>query len=73
MNLYKLRAIVDHVRRQGPLPRDQFGNVLRADDLLVWYELDGLLSDGERFVVKQELRALAEAELFMEQLRSKAA
>ncbi len=44
--------------------------MLGPDDLLVWYELDGVLGDDERVLVKEELAALVEAEMFMEQLRA---
>ena len=70
MNIYKLRAIVDHVRRQGRLPTDRWGCVLNPDDLLVWFGLDGILDPEEQVEVKRELVALADAEAFMDELRS---
>jgi hypothetical protein len=70
MNPYKLRAIVELVRRQGRLPADRWGCVLSPDDLLVWYGLNSDLSPEEQREVKRELAALAEAEGFVDRLRS---
>ena len=71
MNPYKLRGLIDHVRRQGALPRDQFDEILSPDDLLVWFGLKDLLSLDEQRLVKEDLAALAVAEEFMDRLRSK--
>ena len=71
MNPYKLRAVIDHIRKQGPLPRDQFDEVLEPDDLLVWFGLSDLLTLGERQAIKHDLAALTDAEAFMDRLRSK--
>lgn len=66
MNPYKLRAIVDMIRRQGPLPRRNYAEILSPDDLLVRFDLKGKLDAEEESVVKRELALLAEAERFME-------
>ncbi len=69
MNPYKLRAIIELVRRQGRLPTDRWGCVLNPDDLLVWYGLNSELSLEEQREVKRELAALAEAEGFVDRLQ----
>ena len=69
MNKYKIRDIVDFIRRQGKLPTDQFGQILPVDDLLVWFGLDECLSRYEQRCVKQELATLAEAQLAVERIR----
>jgi len=69
MNKYKMRNIVDFIRRQGKLPTDPFGQILPVDDLLAWFGLDEYLSRYEQSCVKQELAALAEAQLTVEKIR----
>ena len=69
MNPYKLRAILDMIRKQGPLPKDQFDRILGPDDLLVWFDLKGRLDSGEEIIIKRELVLMTEAEVFMELLR----
>ena len=71
MNPYKLRALIDHIRGHGRLPRDQFDDVLEPNDLLVWFGLSDLLTLDEQRLVKEDLAALADAEAFMDRLRSK--
>ena len=66
MNRYKLNAIMRHVREQGRLPEDRWGDAMNVDDLLVWYGLSGRLTTEEEAVVKRELVALQEAERFAE-------
>ena len=62
MNPYKVRAIVEHVRRQGGLPTDQFGNVLPPDDLLVWFGLNKVLTIDEQRHMKNEFEAMQEGQ-----------
>jgi hypothetical protein len=69
MNRHKIWNIVDFIRRQGKLPTDQFGQILPVDDLLAWFGLDEYLSLHEQGCVKQELAALAEAQLAVEEIR----
>ena len=69
MNRYKIRSILDFIRRQGRLPTDERGVILDRDDILVWFSLDKLLSPEEQRQVKQELLAMIEAQAFMERLR----
>jgi len=71
MNPHKLRAIVELVRKPGPLPRDQFGEILSVEDLLVWFGLAGTLSPEERMCVGRELAMMREAEAFVERLQMK--
>ena len=68
MNGYKIRYILEFIRRKGRLPRDVMGNVLGPDDLLAWYGLAERLTQLEREYVKRELEAMVEAEMFIEQL-----
>ena len=68
MNRHKIWNIVDLIRRQGKLPTDQFGQILPVDDLFVWFGLDEYLSRYEQRCVKQELAALAEAQLAVENI-----
>lgn len=70
MNRYKLGSILDYIRSHGPLPKDEHGIVLEHHDLLVWFGLDQLLTLEEQRVIKYELRDIAEAEVFMDRLRS---
>lgn len=72
MNQHKLRAILELVRKPGPLPRDQFGEILGVEDLLVWFGLAGTLSPEERMCVGRELAMVREAEAFVERLELKA-
>ena len=69
MNIYKLRAVIDHIRRQGRLPRDQWDNRLSLHDQMVWFGLDRVLTSEEQDLVKCELNAIAEAEDLADQLR----
>ena len=69
MNKHKIWNIVNFIRRQGKLPTDQFGQILPVNDILVWFGLDECLSRYEQEYVKQELAALAEAQLTVEKIR----
>ena len=69
MNRYKMRDIIEYIRRQGKLPTDPYGQILPVEDLLAWFGLDKCLSRYEQSCVKKELAALAEAELAVEKSR----
>jgi hypothetical protein len=69
MNQHKLRAIMEFVRRQGPLPTDQFGEILDAGALVAWFGLAGVLSSEERACVVRELAMLREAQALIERLQ----
>jgi hypothetical protein len=69
MNKHKIWKIMDFIRSQGKLPTDQFGQILPVDDLLVWFGLDECLSRHEQRCVKEELAALADAQLALEKIR----
>ena len=71
MNQHKLRAIIEFVRGRGPLPTDQFGEILDAQDLLAWFGLTGTLSSEERTCVSRELAMMREAHAFIERLQLK--
>ncbi len=68
-NVYKLRKIVDWIRSQGKLPRDEFGQVLSIDDLMGWFGLTEYLTRAEQLAVRKELTAMVEAELAVERLK----
>ena len=72
MNQHKMRAIIEFVRGRGPLPTDQFGEILDAQDLLAWFGLTGMLSSEERACVSRELAMMREAQAFIERLQLKA-
>ena len=69
MNIHKKRDIVDHIRKQGKLPTDQFGQILSVKDLVSWFELDKCLTVSEQEVIKKEMAALVDAEEAMEKLK----
>ena len=69
MNIYKMRNIIDFIRKQGKLPTDPYGEILSPEDLLVWFELDGSLTRYEQITIKRELAAMTEAELAIEKLQ----
>ena len=69
MNIYKLRKIIDWIRRQGRLPTDEFGQILSVDDLMGWFGLTGLLTKHEKVCIRKELTSMVEAELVVERLK----
>jgi len=68
MNIYKLRKLIDLIRRQGKLPTDQFGQILPVDDLMGWFGLTESLTRTEQRCMKKEFTAMVEAELAVERL-----
>ena len=69
MNIYKLRKIIDWIRRQGKLPTDEFGQILSVDDLMGWFGLTEYLTRAEQLAVRKELTAMVEADLAMQRLK----
>jgi len=69
MNVHKLRAVLDYIRRQGGIPIDGTGKRLSEGEVLVWYGIDGLLTADERKRVKQELVAQIEIDEFIDQIK----
>ncbi len=69
VNLYKIRSIVDFIRRQGKLPADQYGNILSASDILAWFDLSKCLTPEELLYIEKEFAGLIEAELALERLK----
>jgi len=69
VNLYKIRYIVEFIRRQGKLPTDQYGQVLCASDLLAWFGLSECLTVDELSYIEKELDGMIEAEIAMERLK----
>ena len=39
VNLYKIRYVLEFIRRQGRLPTDERGQVLSPYDMLAWFGL----------------------------------
>ena len=70
MNPYKIRTIVDHIRSQGGLPTDEFGNILPADDPMALFGLNDLLKPDEQERMKAEFEMMAEARLLDDHLKS---
>ena len=69
VNLYKIRYVLDFIRRQGKLPTDEYGQVLSASDLLGWFGLKECLNMDELSYIEEELVGMIEAEIAVERLR----
>jgi len=69
VNLYKIRYVLDFIRRQGKLPADEYGQILSASDLLGWFELKECLSTDELSYIEEELVGMVEAEKAVERLK----
>ena len=69
VNLYKIRYIMEFIRRQGKLPVDQYGQVLCASDLLAWFGLSECLTVDELSYIENELVGMIEAEIAVERLK----
>ena len=69
MNPYTLRHILNFIRSQGKLPKDQIGQILPVSDLLAWFGLSECLTKPEQLFIEKDLAAMVEAELSIEQLK----
>ena len=69
MNVYKVRKIIEWIRTQGKLPKDAYGQVLSVDDLMGWFGLNGCLTGDEQLYIRNELAAMIEAELALEEIK----
>jgi len=69
VNLYKIRYVLDFIRRQGKLPADAHGQILSASDLVGWFGLKECLSTDELSYIEEELVGMVEAEMAVERLR----
>ena len=69
MNVYKVKSVIESIRRQGKLPKDPYGQLLSIDELIAWFGLNGYLTAGERRYIEKELTAMIEAELVMDKLK----
>ena len=63
MNPYKLNAIVEYLRKEAR------GLSASHDDVLRCFGLHDMLPTDEQELVKHELAAIADAEMFMETVR----
>jgi hypothetical protein len=70
MNVYKVRSIIEWIRAQGKLPTDAYGQVLSVDELMGWFGLTEHLTIGEQLAMREEVAAMVEAELSLEELKS---
>jgi hypothetical protein len=69
VNLYKVRYILEFIRRQGRLPTDAYGQFLSAHDMVAWFGLKDCLTREELSYMEAELEGVIEAERAVEQLR----
>lgn len=69
VNLYKIRYVLDFIRRQGKLPTDEYGEFLSASDLLMWFGLKECLNTDEQSYIEEELVGMIEAEIAVERLK----
>ncbi len=69
VNLYKIRYVLEFIRRQGRLPTDQHGEVLSAHDMLAWFGLKDCLTKEELSYMEAELEGVTEADRAVERLR----
>lgn len=69
VNLYKIRYVLDFIRRQGKLPTDEYGQILSASDLLVWFGLKECLNIDELSYIEEELVGMIEGEIAVERLK----
>ena len=68
INLYKIRGVLDVIRRQGKLPTDQFGQILSTDNILGWFNLRECLTLDEQAYIEEELTGMIEAQNALERL-----
>ena len=69
VNLYKIRYVLDFIRRQGKLPTDEYSQILCASDLLVWFGLKECLNMDELSYIEEELVGMIDAEIAVERLK----
>lgn len=69
VNLYKIRYVLEFIRRQGRLPTDAYGQLLSARDMVAWFALKDCLTRDELSYIEEELVGLIEAEQAVERLR----
>ena len=69
VNLYKIRYVLEFIRRQGRLPTDEYGQVLSADDMVAWFGLKDCLTLDELSYIERELVGIIEAERAVDRLR----
>ena len=69
INLYKIRGVLDFIRRQGKLPTDPFGQILSTDNILGWFNLRECLTLDEQAYIERELTGMIEAQNALEQLK----
>ena len=70
MNWHKIRNIVNHIKKQGGLPADPYGQLLSADQTLDWFDLKRRLDPAELRCIKKELASMIEAETLLVELET---
>lgn len=69
MNPYKLKAILEFIRTHDGLTTRDGERSWSVQDVVTYLRLDKLLTSGELLVVTRELEAMAEADVFVDELR----
>ena len=69
MNWNKQRAVLEYIRQQGGVPVDGTGRRLNAEETLVWFGLDEVLTPSERAIIRRAVVAMIEVEALIEQVR----
>jgi len=62
-----IHEIAKHIKNNGKLPVDRWGQILEVDDLMVWFGLNEKLTDEEQEQMKIELAVMVETERFIQQ------
>jgi hypothetical protein len=73
MNKHKLRCITEYIKNSGKMPRDQWGDVLSVDELMVYFDLEDCLDKHEQAFMRIELASMVEADLFIDRFKLKRA
>ena len=70
MNWHKIKNIVNHIKKQGRLPADPYGQFLSVDELVDWFDLRSRLNPSELRHIKKELASMIEAETLLVELET---
>ena len=70
MNWHKIRNTVNHIKKQGRLPADPYGQYLSADEMIDWFDLRSCLNSAELRQIRKELTSLIEAEILLVELET---
>ena len=70
MNWHTIRNIVNHIKKQGRLPVDPYGQYLSVDAMVDWFDLRSRLNPVELRHIKKELTSLIDAEMLLVELEA---